>query len=284
MTGLSQDAIDAKQPSEPQGQDAAAVETLTLTAEEHGVGRGMESEARRLAAQFAARSARREAEHARRHPEDRSPAYHLIDPLAPSDPGYPPRRSGGHAEPMLETRRGFSHMSREDEAVARLRQIAGSLHNGPVHRGGRRGEVRIMNQADGGKTDWASMEAPSREEIEAIAADAYAALPKAFRDLCNGVAIMVRDFAEDDVLDQLGVENEFDLLGLYEGIAITEASHIDVVKDFHRIFLYRRPILDYWLEHHETLGAVITHVLVHEIGHHFGLSDADMEAIERSVR
>ncbi len=78
----------------------------------------------------------------------------------------------------------------------------------------------------------------------------------------------------------MGIESAFDLLGLYSGVDLARKSVMDVSAMPDMVFLYRRPILDYWAEHEETLGAILTHVLVHEIGHHFGLSDADMERIE----
>lgn len=129
-------------------------------------------------------------------------------------------------------------------------------------------------------TDWHKHRAPSLAEFEAIAQAAYDKLPARFRDMTKDVLIRVEDFATDDVLDSLGIESEFGLLGLYQGIDLTRQSVLDVSPMPEMIFLYRRPILDYWAEHDDRLGDIITHVLVHEIGHHFGLSDADMERIE----
>jgi len=94
----------------------------------------------------------------------------------------------------------------------------------------------------------------------------------------------VQDFPEDDVLSEMKAESEFDLLGLFQGVGLAQAeelAHTGALPNM--IFLYRRPILDYWAEHKETLGAVISHVLIHEIGHHFGLSDDDMERIEKEA-
>jgi predicted Zn-dependent protease with MMP-like domain len=129
-------------------------------------------------------------------------------------------------------------------------------------------------------TDWNDLEAPDLAEFEVIAGKAYARLPSHFRALTSELLIRVEDFATDDVLDSLGIESPFDLLGLYSGIDLARKSGSDVATVPDMVFLYRRPILDYWAEHEETLGAIITHVLVHEIGHHFGLSDDDMERIE----
>ena len=91
------------------------------------------------------------------------------------------------------------------------------------------------------------------------------------------------DFPTDEVLDHMGAQTEFDLLGLFQGVGLPFRSESVSGQMPNMIWLYRRPILDYWAEHDETLGRIITHVLIHEIGHHFGLSDADMEAIEQSV-
>lgn len=129
-------------------------------------------------------------------------------------------------------------------------------------------------------TDWHEHRAPSLAEFEAIAQHAYDRLPARFRDMTRDVVIRVEDFATDDVLDSLGIESEFGLLGLYQGVDLTRQSVLDVSPLPEMIFLYRRPILDYWAEHEDSLGEIITHVLVHEIGHHFGLSDDDMERIE----
>ena len=128
--------------------------------------------------------------------------------------------------------------------------------------------------------EWKRLEAPSLAELEAIADAAYSRLPAHFRALTGDLLIRVEDFPTDEVLDSLGIESPFDLLGLYSGIDLARKSVSDVTPVPDMVFLYRRPILDYWAEHEETLGAILTHVLVHEIGHHFGLSDADMERIE----
>ncbi len=132
--------------------------------------------------------------------------------------------------------------------------------------------------------DWSSLQAPSLAELEELAHEAYARLPEAFRRLCAGVVIRVEDFPDDETLDEMGCESEFDLLGLFRGIGLAQGAATAVTGQFpNMIWLYRRPILDYWAEHEETLGHLVTHVLVHEIGHHFGLSDEDMEAIEAAA-
>ena len=130
---------------------------------------------------------------------------------------------------------------------------------------------------------WQDVKAPSRDEMHIIAEDAYRRLPQKFRMLCESLVIHVDDFPTDEVLGELQAQTEFDLLGLFQGIGLPFQSESAPVQMPNMIWLYRRPILDYWAEHDEALGTIITHVLVHEIGHHFGLSDDDMEAIEASV-
>lgn len=132
--------------------------------------------------------------------------------------------------------------------------------------------------------DWSRLAAPSLADFERLAEVAYAELPQNFRARCEGLVIRIEDFAEDEVLDDLGAESEFDVLGLFRGRGLAQGEAFGVSGQFpNMVWLYRRPILDYWAEHDETLGAIITHVLVHEIGHHFGLSDEDMMRIERSA-
>jgi predicted Zn-dependent protease with MMP-like domain len=130
---------------------------------------------------------------------------------------------------------------------------------------------------------WRTRKAPSLDELELLAEAAFRRLPAGFRAQCEGLVIRVTDFPTDEVLDELGAQSEFDLLGLFQGIGLPFRSESAPVQLPNLIWLYRRPILDYWAEHDETLGKIVTHVLVHEIGHHFGMSDADMEAIEASV-
>jgi predicted Zn-dependent protease with MMP-like domain len=130
---------------------------------------------------------------------------------------------------------------------------------------------------------WRSASAPSLAEFEALAIEAFRRLPENFRAMCADLVIKIDDFATDEVLDHLRAQSEFDVLGLFQGVGLPFRSESAPTHMPNMIWLYRRPILDYWAEHDETLGAIITHVLVHEIGHHFGMSDADMEAIERAA-
>ena len=127
---------------------------------------------------------------------------------------------------------------------------------------------------------WIDQKAPSLTELEVLAHAIFERLPSRFRELCEDVVIRVDDFPTDEVLDELEAESEFDLLGLFQGTGLPHQSHSDVARLPNMVWLYRRPILDYWAEHEETLGDVVRHVLVHEIGHHFGLSDDDMADIE----
>ena len=129
--------------------------------------------------------------------------------------------------------------------------------------------------------DWSGRQAPSLGDFAALAEAAFAALPDDFRALAGAVTFAIADFPDDEVLADLKAQTPFDLLGLFEGIGLAHADAVPASGAMaNRVWLYRRPILDYWAEHEETLEAIVTHVLVHEIGHHFGLSDADMEALE----
>lgn len=130
----------------------------------------------------------------------------------------------------------------------------------------------------------ADLLAPSIDDIEIIARDAFAELPEVFRNLTGDIQFRVTEFPEEDVLKELGAETEFDILGLFQGIGMAHDSAVPQTGQLpNMIWLYRRPILDYWAEHEETLGAIVSHVLIHEIGHHFGLSDDDMEEIEAAA-
>src|ERR1700743_751399 len=122
--------------------------------------------------------------------------------------------------------------------------------------------------------------APSLEDIEAIAAEALATIPEEFRRHVGNVRIQVDDFPSEEVEKNMELETPFDILGLYQGVSIMDRGPGHVANDIDRIFLYRRPILDYWCESDdEDLSHIVRHVLIHEIGHHFGLSDDDMDAI-----
>jgi predicted Zn-dependent protease with MMP-like domain len=131
--------------------------------------------------------------------------------------------------------------------------------------------------------NWRGSTAPSLADIQELAEEAYARLPERFRKLCDGLVIHVEDFPTSEVLDSMHAQSEFDLLGLFQGVGLPFQSETVPELIPNMIWLYRRPILDYWAENQDSLGEIVTHVLVHEIGHHFGLSDDDMEAIEAAA-
>jgi len=125
--------------------------------------------------------------------------------------------------------------------------------------------------------------APSAAEIEALAREALATIPDGLRHHVGDVVFRVQDFADDETLDEMGIESPFDLLGLYHGVSLDQRGTTDIRHDVDMIFLYRRPILDYWCETGESLADVVRHLVIHEVGHHFGFSDDDMERIEEEA-
>lgn len=128
---------------------------------------------------------------------------------------------------------------------------------------------------------WTDRLAPSLDDFAALAKAAFDALPVQFRSLTGDVVFRIDDFASEEVLDSLGIEDPFELTGLYQGVDLSRRSVLDASPEPSMVFLYRRPILDEWSERGDVaLGALIEHVLVHEIGHHFGLSDDDIHRIE----
>lgn len=130
-------------------------------------------------------------------------------------------------------------------------------------------------------TGWAALTAPSLEELEALARDAFAGLPAAFRARCPGLVIAVEDFPDDDTLAELGIEDPFELTGLYVGVEQTERMLGAAGAPPDRVTLYRRPILDEWCDRgNVTLEELVRHVLVHEVAHHMGLDDDEIAAID----
>ena len=125
-----------------------------------------------------------------------------------------------------------------------------------------------------------SLVPPSLADIDAIAQDAFQSIPAELRKHAEGVVIRVEEFPDEETEEEMGLESPFDILGLYRGTAIDRKSTLDLPHQPDMVFLYRRPLIDYWAESGEDLVHLVRHVLIHEIGHHFGFSDADMEAIE----
>ena len=121
---------------------------------------------------------------------------------------------------------------------------------------------------------------PTAEDLVELAEDALSAIPKPLRDLLKGVSILVEDIADDDLLQGLGLENPYELTGLYLGVPLTEKSVMAVPEEPDRILLFREPILLEWVEGGEDLFRLVRNVLIHEIGHHFGLTDEDIERLE----
>jgi predicted Zn-dependent protease with MMP-like domain len=125
--------------------------------------------------------------------------------------------------------------------------------------------------------------APTLAEIETIASAAYETIPPVLRQRAAEVVIQVVELPDEDTCREMEVESPFDLLGLYHGVDLPHRSIGDPPREPDIIFLYRRPMLDYWAENDVTLEQLVRHVLIHEIGHHFGFTDADMEALERET-
>ena len=134
--------------------------------------------------------------------------------------------------------------------------------------------------ADDEVSFWTGRHAPSLAAFAVLAERAFASLPPAVRELCGEIVFRIEDWADDETLDALGIRDPLDLMGLFAGHGHGGLGDLATGQEPNAVTLYRRAIIDYWAEREETLDAVVTHVLVHEIGHHFGLSDADMEAIE----
>ena len=130
-----------------------------------------------------------------------------------------------------------------------------------------------------------SYRAPTSEDIDSLARAAFKRLPASFRRLSDGLVIQVVDFPDEQTLKEMDAESEFELLGLFRGRGLAQGgATVETGELPNMVWLYRRPLLDFWCDGEDSLDEIVTHVLVHEIGHHFGLSDADMEAIEESAR
>lgn len=128
---------------------------------------------------------------------------------------------------------------------------------------------------------WGDASAPGLDDLEVLARAAFDRLPAVFRRAAGEVSFHVHDFADEETMEELGIEDPFELSGLYRGVDLIRRSVADPLPHASQVFLYRRPILDEWAERGElTLGELVTHILVHEIAHHFGFSDDDIARIE----
>lgn len=125
--------------------------------------------------------------------------------------------------------------------------------------------------------------APTLDDIEALARTAFESIPDELRRHVGDVVIRIDEFPDEETCRDMELESGFDLLGLYQGVSLDQKEAMGSRQEVDMIFLYRRPLLDYWCETGEELSHLVRHVLIHEIGHHFGLSDDDMEALERLV-
>ena len=130
--------------------------------------------------------------------------------------------------------------------------------------------------------DWpGGAAAPSLDDIARLAEAAFAALPDLFRAMAGDIVFRVDDFPDEEVLAALGMQDPFELTGLYQGLDLSQRSVMDLAPEPARVFLYRRPLLDEWAERGDvTLAELVAHVLIHEIGHHMGLSDEQIDLIE----
>ena len=128
------------------------------------------------------------------------------------------------------------------------------------------------------------LSAPTLDDIETLAREVYDRLPQEFRERCGEILFRVEDFPDEDVVEEMELETQYDILGLFQGVALTQRAESETVpREPNVVFLYRRPILDEWSESQILLGDIVTHVLIHEVGHHFGFSDEDMERIESEL-
>lgn len=122
--------------------------------------------------------------------------------------------------------------------------------------------------------------APSLAEIEDLARATLARIPDSLRRELTDLVVRVVDLPDDETVRGMNLDGPYDLLGMYRGVNLRDKSVTQVLDDVDIIFLYRLPMLDYWIESGEDLGDLVRHVLIHEIGHHFGFSDAEMASIE----
>ncbi|NNE79785.1 MAG: metallopeptidase family protein [Silicimonas sp.] len=129
--------------------------------------------------------------------------------------------------------------------------------------------------------EWATTNAPDAADIETMALAAIEALPEAFRTPARAVVLRIEDFASDSILNEMKIADPFQLTGLYDGVPLTEKSTADQPAQPDAIWLFRRAILDEWVARGDvTLEQLVAHVMIHELAHHFGWSDADIATID----
>jgi predicted Zn-dependent protease with MMP-like domain len=191
-----------------------------------------------------------------------------------------PRADNGFLKTSF-AQEGSQKLDAQPPCVAELFLLEMHASKGPLCRFARSAFAAISPPMSPNASYWAGRTSPSLDEFEVLARQAFERLPDAFRSLVGELTFTVADFADEEVLDELELDSPFDLMGLFHGVGLAHASAVPPTGAMpNRIWLYRRAILDYWAEHDETLDAIVTHVLIHEIGHHFGLSDDDIDAIE----
>jgi predicted Zn-dependent protease with MMP-like domain len=127
------------------------------------------------------------------------------------------------------------------------------------------------------------MNLPTIADIEVLAQRAFEDIPENLRAAAGDIVFHVVDFPDDETMTAMELETPFDILGLYHGVDLLQKSNLDVSPEVDQVFLYRRPLLDYWRKTGEPLDRLVRHVVIHEIGHHFGFSDADMDALEAAA-
>ena len=131
-----------------------------------------------------------------------------------------------------------------------------------------------------GVSHTANHHAPTTDHVQALAEQAILSIPRALRAQAGNVAVQVVDFPNEETVREMGLESPFDLLGLYVGVALTERSVSHPRSEPDMVYLYRRPLLEYWCKTGADLAELVSHVLIHEIGHHFGYSDEEMDALQ----
>ncbi len=127
---------------------------------------------------------------------------------------------------------------------------------------------------------WASAVSPTTEDIGKLAEQAYRALPENFHAMCGDIIIRVEDFADPELIEFLGGSSSYDLMGLFHPAGESLIDNIETALETHAVIVFRRAILDYWADSDETLGNIITHIIVHEIGRQFGLNEDELEQVE----